>query len=166
MLTFLCFQASLLSCHKCWPETSPNHMAWPLYLRTMVQNFDYNKHVFLIARIFWMDFQLIFFLCHNHVLRSGLADWRSSFGGSVVLASAACMHPRWANPEVNKNGPAIIWILLIPSCGPWNLNTLKVATLVGFLAEVSMEDDAEVNKNLEGYKYGHACWHFFSFPFP
>jgi hypothetical protein len=27
-LTFLCFQASLLSCHKCWPKTSPNHMAF------------------------------------------------------------------------------------------------------------------------------------------
>ena len=37
MLTFLCFQASLLSCHKCWPKTWPNHMAWSLYLRTMVE---------------------------------------------------------------------------------------------------------------------------------
>ena len=26
-LTFLCFQASLLSCHNCWPKTGPNHMA-------------------------------------------------------------------------------------------------------------------------------------------
>ena len=22
-------------CHKCWPKTGSNHMAWPLYLRTM-----------------------------------------------------------------------------------------------------------------------------------
>ena len=33
-LTFFCFPAYLLSCHECWPN-SPNHMAWPLYLRTM-----------------------------------------------------------------------------------------------------------------------------------
>ena len=37
---------------------------------------------------------------------------------------------------------------------------------IGFLAEVSIKEDAEVNKNLEGYKYGHACWHFLSFPLP
>ena len=37
-LTFLCFQASLLSCHKCWPKTGPNNMAWPLYLRTINQS--------------------------------------------------------------------------------------------------------------------------------
>ena len=30
-LTSLCFQASLLSCHKCWPNTSPNFNEGPPY---------------------------------------------------------------------------------------------------------------------------------------
>ena len=32
-MTLLCFQASIQSCHKCWPKTGPNHMARPLYLK-------------------------------------------------------------------------------------------------------------------------------------
>ena len=24
-------------CHKCWPETGPNHMAWPMDLKTMLR---------------------------------------------------------------------------------------------------------------------------------
>ena len=55
-LTFLCFQASLLSCDKCWPKISLNHMACPLYLRTMCRPFFFRG----LVHGFWFK---IHFLC-------------------------------------------------------------------------------------------------------
>ena len=44
-LTCLCFQASLLSCHKFWPKTGQNHMAWPLYLMTKYEHGNFQMHL-------------------------------------------------------------------------------------------------------------------------
>ena len=60
-LTFLCFQASLLSCHKCWPKTHPNPMAWPLYLRTISVGLSYfgTRSIFSLF-IFYLGGDFLF----------------------------------------------------------------------------------------------------------